>query len=37
MQGFAAQLKPADVQAAAAWFAAQGPGVWAQKANGAKH
>ena len=37
MQGFAAQLKPADMQAAAAWFAAQRPSLWAQKPNGSKH
>lgn len=37
MQGFAAQLKPADIQAAAKWFAAQGPGLWTQKADGSKH
>ena len=36
-QGLAAQLKPADMQAAAAWFAAQRPSLWAQKPNGSKH
>lgn len=37
MQGFAAQLSAADVQVAAKWFAAQGPGLWAQKPDGSKH
>ena len=36
MQGFAAQLSPADMQAAAKWFAAQKPGLWTQKADGRK-
>jgi cytochrome c553 len=36
MQGFAATLSPADMQAAAKWFAAQKPGLWTQKADGRK-
>ncbi len=36
MQGFAGQLSEADIKAAAAWFSAQSPGVWTQKANGQK-
>ena len=36
MQGFAAQLSPADMQTAAKWFASQTPGLWTQKANGQK-
>jgi cytochrome c553 len=37
MQGFAGQLKEEDIQAAAKWFASQTPGLWAQKASGAKY
>lgn len=36
MQGMSAQLTDADIKALAAWFAAQKPGVWTQKANGQK-